>query len=491
MTIRPIAQYRTELFLLKYIHLQDESLPIRKRQRPASPLMFSSSSFSSPSGSSFCDSSLEGAQAHSTPLPHSQVALPPISPSSHFPGSPLSSVSLDQSQPLSYFVPQGQAGLTTALQDLPSPHSASCTTSSLPPSPMPRGQAGAPCAETLRTGAPAALQCQYVTINVDSSLNRPSVIQSLEKQRKTAKPKGLKKAPLTYGPPSPIDLSIENLDKFKVDLRLAIEKEYSLSDVIPLVEDTGAPRFEISFFLHKIKIGSSTFVNLHDIEFPVSLPPVTISLPHCPTDRPKILSKITLDGKCLALGSFSLPMESSSSVTSLVLRRMEGYSLCDDGLLPGTQPPSLKISFEVEYSFGPASAPSSSSYNGPLPAPSRGPPSCAPTSRGLASTAPTSRAPPSCAHATSGTPSNVLPLGPAFSPPLPGPAFSSLTHSSGPAVTSRPLGPAFTSPSPSPGPAANTRPHVPTITPLPLDPAPTARDSTSSGECPEVRENSN
>ena len=205
-----------------------------------------------------------------------------------------------------------------------------------------------------------------MTISGDSIQKRPSVIKNLttlSEKVKKVKPKGARKAALTYGHPS-IAASNEH-PRFDFDLKLSLEKEYCLSDVLPMVADTGLPRFDISFSVMKVKIASIPFEGLQDLCLPIHLPEVGVSVSSSVSLPIRIVTTLSLDGKTIARGSFPLPERSGSSTTGVVMKPVQGFSECDDGLLPGTQPPGLKISIDLTYS--------PSSTSSALPSPSQPP----------------------------------------------------------------------------------------------------------------------
>ena len=133
-------------------------------------------------------------------------------------------------------------------------------------------------------------------------------------------------------------------------LKLTLDKEHNLADLIPSVTIPDSDPFNISFHLvkHDMVLGNISFTNLHTLALPVSLPVVENSVRVLPLDQFRIEVKISDTKTMIANRHFMLPQTSGIYCTSVNLEA-PGNSSPEEDLFAGTQPPAFKISMNVAY----------------------------------------------------------------------------------------------------------------------------------------------
>ena len=139
---------------------------------------------------------------------------------------------------------------------------------------------------------------------------------------------------------------VGSLEKVNFNLKVSLEKEYNLSDLLPVVRESENPQFKITFVLDNVIVGVVPFEGLHHLLLPISLPEVEVSLQRPPGTALKMRAVVSLNGNPVTEGSFFLPNESGTLCTSVQLSSPLDF---EEELLPGTQPPALKVCLSLQY----------------------------------------------------------------------------------------------------------------------------------------------
>ena len=69
-----------------------------------------------------------------------------------------------------------------------------------------------------------------------------------------------------------------NLEKVDFRLTISLEKQYNLSDLLPVVRGAEDPQFRITFVMGNVTLGVVPFEGLQSLLLPLSLPEVEVYL---------------------------------------------------------------------------------------------------------------------------------------------------------------------------------------------------------------------
>ena len=148
-----------------------------------------------------------------------------------------------------------------------------------------------------------------------------------------------------------------NLEKVDFRLQISLEKEYNLSDLLPVVRGAANPQFRITFVIGNVTLGVVPFEGLQSLLLPFSLPEVEVHLKRPPGTLIEISAIVSLYGTSISKGKFLLPSNSGTSCTSV---QLDLPCTLEDDFPPGTQPPALKVCLTVDYSTSQSSSPAPS-----------------------------------------------------------------------------------------------------------------------------------